>query len=416
MIIPHNHFARAICGLALVFAVAMTVPGAFAKGKGAADYYKGKTLTYIVSTGTGGGADYYGRLVTHHMKPFLAGTTIIVRNVPGAGHIIGANKIYHSKPNGLTIGSFTTGLTYAQIIQRRAVKYDLRKMSWLGKADTDIRVMFMSAKSPYRSFEDMVNSKRTIRFGTSGVGSGPHNESYMIANTFGVPIQVLPGYSGNERVLGMLRGEIDGHVLGLSSTEAIMVKHAGKIVLQFGDVLPNVPKARDVAKTKTAKAVVALMSRQSTISRFVAGPPNIVPERLALLRSVYKKTLESPALRADAKKAHRTIHPAYGEDVARMVKAIVNQPPEIVALLKKITNMKVAMLKHKGKVTKIKRKGRGIVIDYKGKALKAKLSGSRTTVTIDGKGAKRKKIKLGMTCQITWPRANGEAARVDCTK
>lgn len=412
MITPHNIFARAIFAPALIFAVAMTVPGPTAKAEGAADYYKGKTLTYIVSTGTGGGADYYGRLVTHHMKPLLSETTIIVRNVPGAGHIIGANKIYHSKPNGLTIGSFTTGLTYAQIVQRRAVKYDLRKMSWLGKADTDIRVMFMSAKSPYRSFKDMENTKRPIQFGTSGVGSGAHNEAYMIANTFGIPIKVLPGYTGSERVMGMLRGEIDGHILGLSSTEAIMVKHAGKIVLQFGDVLPNVPQA----KTKIAKAVVALMSRQSTISRFVAGPPKIVPDRLALLRSVYKQALESPGLRADAKKAHRTIHPAYGEDVARMVKSIVNQPPEVVKLLKKITNMKVAMLKHKGKVTKIKRKGRGIVIDYKGKALKAKISGSRTTVTIDGKGAKRKKIKLGMTCLITWPRANGEAARVDCNK
>ncbi len=412
----HNHSAPALCALALIFAAAMAVPGALAKGKSAVEYYKGKTLTYIVSTGTGGGADYYGRLLTRHMKQFLPGTTIVVRNVPGAGHIIGANKIYHSKPDGLTIGSFTTGLTYAQMVERRGVKYDLTKMSWIGKADTDIRVMFMSAKSPYRSFKDMQNTKRPIQFGTSGVGSGAHNEAHMIAHTFGIPIKVLPGYTGSERVMGMLRGEIDGHILGLSSTESIMVNHAGKIVLQFGDILPDVPRAKDVAKTKMARDVVALMSRQSTISRFVAGPPKIVPDRLALLRKVYQQAFESPGLRADAKKAHRTINPAYGDDVTRLVKAIVNQPPEIIALLKKITRMKVAMLKHKGMVSKIKRKGRSIIIKVKGKELKAKISKSRTTVTIDGKKVKRKMVKVGMTCQFTWPKINSEAQLVECTK
>jgi len=31
-----------------------------------------------------------------------------VRNVPGAGHIVGANTIYAAKPDGLTIGMFNT--------------------------------------------------------------------------------------------------------------------------------------------------------------------------------------------------------------------------------------------------------------------------------------------------------------------
>ncbi len=75
-----------------------------------ADYFNGKTLTYIVATGPGGGNDFYGRLNARHMKRFLPGSRFIVRNVPGAGHIIGTNFIYHAKPNGLTLGTFTTGI------------------------------------------------------------------------------------------------------------------------------------------------------------------------------------------------------------------------------------------------------------------------------------------------------------------
>jgi hypothetical protein len=38
-----------------------------------ADFYKGKTLTWIVATGPGGGHDYYGRLMARHIKkPFPA--------------------------------------------------------------------------------------------------------------------------------------------------------------------------------------------------------------------------------------------------------------------------------------------------------------------------------------------------------
>jgi len=72
------------------------------------------------------------------------------------------------------------------------------------------------------------------------------------------------------------------------------------------------------------------------------------------------------------------------------------------------------MAKHKGKVSQIKREGRTIFIMYKGKEVSAKVSGSRTKITVKGKKAKRKKVKVGMTCQFTYPRAGAEAKNVDC--
>ena len=66
----------------IVGAVAMTVcPAAAQTG---ADFYKGKTVTYIASTSPGGGYDQYGRLVAEFMQKHLPGSTFIVKNVPGA--------------------------------------------------------------------------------------------------------------------------------------------------------------------------------------------------------------------------------------------------------------------------------------------------------------------------------------------
>ena len=72
------------------------------------------------------------------------------------------------------------------------------------------------------------------------------------------------------------------------------------------------------------------------------------------------------------------------------------------------------MAKHEGKVTKIKRGGRRVWISYKGKQVGAKISGSRTKVTVGGKKAKRKAIKVGMNCRFTYPKPGEEATNVDC--
>src|SRR3954467_15291700 len=124
-----------------------------------ADFFKGKTVNYIIATAPGGGYDYYGRLVAEYMQKHIPGSTFVVRNVPGAGHIVGANTIYASKPDGLTIGTFNTGLIYNQLVGLDGLKADLTKMSWLGKASTDPRAVVISVNSPIKTFADLQASK-----------------------------------------------------------------------------------------------------------------------------------------------------------------------------------------------------------------------------------------------------------------
>lgn len=325
-----SHYAIAASVLSVAAALSYG-----AQAQSAADFYKGKTVTYIVATGPGGGADFFGRLATRHMQRFMPETQFIVKNVPGAGHIVGANVIYASHPDGLTIGSFTTGLTYAQILGQKGVKFDLARMSWIGKSDTDIRVLYMSAKSNYRTFKDVLAAKEPIKLGTSGVGSGAYTESQMIAKAFNIPTKVLAGYAGGERTMGMMRGEIDGQMGGLNSTLEVARIDKGTIVLQFGDSMKDVPNAESLVTTDIGKQIVTFMKNQALLSRFVAGPPEIPADRLAVLRSVYKQAFESPELQEEAKRSEDgNIDPLYGDDVAKLVKETINISPELVALLK----------------------------------------------------------------------------------
>src|SRR3954467_15794871 len=128
---------RSSCGLLLAGIMAVVATASPASAQAGADFYKGKTVTYVAATSPGGGYDLYGRLVAEFMQKHLPGSTFVVKNVPGAGHLVGANTIYASKPDGLTIGIFNTGLIYDQVVRHDALKADLAKMSWVGKAASD---------------------------------------------------------------------------------------------------------------------------------------------------------------------------------------------------------------------------------------------------------------------------------------
>ena len=83
-----------------------------------------------------------------------------------AGHMIGANTIYASKADGLTIGTFNTGLIYNQLIKAEGVKFDLTKMSWVGNAASEPRVFVVGAQSPIKTFADLQALKEPANFAT----------------------------------------------------------------------------------------------------------------------------------------------------------------------------------------------------------------------------------------------------------
>ncbi|MFB3053831.1 MAG: hypothetical protein ACE1ZY_00760, partial [Alphaproteobacteria bacterium] len=105
-----------------------------------------------------------------------------------------------------------------------------------------------------------------------------------------------------------------------------------------------------------------------------------------------------------------------GKKVEAILNDLKKSSPEVLAKYKAIMDSRppLPMIVHTGKVTATKRGGRLILIDFKGKKVKAKVSGSRTKVTVNGKKAKRKAIKVGMTCTFTYPGAGQEAKKIDC--
>ena len=62
----------------------------------------------IINYPAGGPTDIEGRIVAQHLPAHIPGNpTIVVKNVGGAGGLIGSNQLGEAAPNGETIGFFT---------------------------------------------------------------------------------------------------------------------------------------------------------------------------------------------------------------------------------------------------------------------------------------------------------------------
>jgi tripartite-type tricarboxylate transporter receptor subunit TctC len=304
-----------------------------ALAQGGADYFKGKTVSYIVATSAGGGYDLYGRLVAEYMQRNLPGSTFVVRNLPGAGHLVGANTIFASRADGLTIGTFNTGLIYNQLVGLPGIKLDLTKMSWIGKATTEPRAIVLAQQSPITTFAELQANKELLNFATSGVGSANYVETTMLTSALKLPARILTGYNGNDDQLAMRRGEVVGSIGSRSSFDQFVKNGYGRFIAQIGGKDTDVPQLRDLVKDEAALSLIALVQSQGDIARLTAGPPGIPPPVLEALRDAYRKALEDKELQEKAAKLERPVEPGYGDDVLKAIVIALKQPPETVALL-----------------------------------------------------------------------------------
>jgi tripartite-type tricarboxylate transporter receptor subunit TctC len=85
--------ARFVVAAALVAALAAAQPAA---AQSVEQFYRGRTVTLVVGTSPGGINDISSRIVARHLGRFIPGNpSIIVQNMPGAGGLVTANRIYN---------------------------------------------------------------------------------------------------------------------------------------------------------------------------------------------------------------------------------------------------------------------------------------------------------------------------------
>lgn len=301
-------------------------------------YYNGKNVTYIVATNAGGGYDAYARLIGTYMQKYLAADNVIIRNVPGAGHIIGANTLWRSKTDGLTLGTFNAGLIYGQLLGQKVMQFDLREFEWIGKAAGEPRAIVASENCAIKSAQDLLAADEPVKFGSAGIGSASYSDMMLLADALELKVKVIAGFDGTEGEMSMMRGEICAILGSTSSFQNFVNAGYGTYILAIGDALDGVPNAMDFASTDRARRLISIIEALAQLGRISAAPPGTPRARVEAMRAAYRASLQDPALLEEARRMGRPIEPAFGDDVRRLVVDALDQSPDVIAQIEKAIN------------------------------------------------------------------------------
>jgi len=303
----------------------------------AIDFFKGKNIDFIVPYSPGGGFDTYARLLAPIIPKYIPGVTVVVRNVPGAGSVIGTNTVYLAKPDGLTIAIINVpAVVFHQVGESEGVKFDLEKFSWLARVTSEAHILAMNGKGEIQSIEDLKKTEKTIKLGLTGVGSDDYFGAIVLFNALGVSMNPIAGYGGQaEAFLAVMRGEVDGTQSTYSSTRSLLESKELVPILQMAnekDMIEGIPNAIDILEGKDRDLVVAI-TNIFALDRSITATPGIPEDRLKVLRDAIYNSLNDPEFLATCEKAKRPVSAIEGSVVQELIKDTMSQAGEMKTIL-----------------------------------------------------------------------------------
>jgi tripartite-type tricarboxylate transporter receptor subunit TctC len=325
-----------------------------------ADFYRGKTIRYIVGYGPGGGYDTYARLVGRYLGKYLPGNpTIVVENLPGAGSKLSFSQIANSLPkDGTVIGFGDGGLAVTSLLTPADFDFDFAKLQYLGTPSIFEYLMFItrsaSERSGVKKFDDTLgpNGKQLV-MGVTSTGLDYITQTLM-KEILGANLKIVPGYAGSAAIrLAMESGELDGYTNGWDSIHAtndedimsgnwlLLTRLTEQpIAAMPAPLQASVPGWLDYAKSEDDKQLLRLAGTATqVVGRATYVAPGVPAERVAALRSALMKTLADPDLKGEADKAKLELNPVSGEQLQTSMSQILAMPEPIKARLKTILKL-----------------------------------------------------------------------------
>jgi tripartite-type tricarboxylate transporter receptor subunit TctC len=337
-------FAFILFGAILLLAASR----AGAETPAAAEFYKGRTISLITSTGVGGTYDIVARLVARYMPKYIPGNpTIIVQNMPGGGNVLATNYMFNIAPkDGTSIATIHSAMPLQQALDAGGVRYDADKFGWLGSTGPQNEVILVWHTAGITTLEEA--TKKEIVLGGTGAGAGIVILPTVMNNLLGTKFKIVTGYRSSEDVnLGMERGEVQARAFGVDSISSQhadwLTEHKITILVQSGarrdKRLADVPLVTELAKNDEQRRIFRLFSSAPALGQPYVAPPGLPKDRLTILRSAFAATLKDSAFLADAERIRFNVDAISADDATQIAHETTHAPPEIIAKAKAAMGM-----------------------------------------------------------------------------
>ena len=315
------------------------------------NFYQGKTVTIISGTTAGSTYDTYARLIAQHLGKHVPGSpSFIVQNMPAGGSIVAANFLYGvAKSDGLTIASINPALYFNQLAGRKEVLFDWARFNWLGSPDWSDHVLYMRTDTPYKTIHDVRTASTPPKCTATATGTTGHYLPKLLEETIGTKFNIILGYPGGpEMDLAVERNEAQCRAFTITawySGEPYQTWRNNRfahLLIQTGRKrdkrlldLPTLYELMDQYKTaENDRRLADVVLASNIFGRPYVTPPGIPSDRFQALREAFVKTMNDRDFLAEAKKRNLEIKAKAGEELEKLAKEIVVQPPQVIQRMK----------------------------------------------------------------------------------
>ncbi len=339
-----NLFIRGLLG----FVASASLFAGPAGAQSPADFYKGQTITFLISSGAGGGYDTLARTLAQYLPKHIPGSpAVVVKNMPGAGGIVAANHLYSvAAKDGTVIGGVQSNVPFEPLFGASGAAFDPVKFNWLGTPSTETALLTVSDTAPVNTWQDA--QKQEVIVGSSGVNSTPSFYGRLLNEVLGLKLKIIVGYeSQSTAFLAMERGEIHGYpsvfYSALMSTKPTWIKEKKiKLLVQMGvgkePDLPDVPYILDLITKPEDKQLAEAAFAALAVGRPYLMPPGVPEDRVAAMRKAFADTFKDPEFLAEAQTRKLGINsPRSGQELQELIDRVYKTtPPALVERLKKL--------------------------------------------------------------------------------
>jgi tripartite-type tricarboxylate transporter receptor subunit TctC len=322
-----------------------------AKAQSVEQFYRGRTISFLVASAPGGVNDLMARLISRHLGNHIPGRpAIVVQNLQAAGIVL-ANRIYsNAEKDGSVIAILERGTPQLAIQGDSNARFDPLKMTWLGSVSSyanDAYVFWVNASSPVKSVDDLRRpGGPVLRTGTTGAGATNLVFTIISKEVLGLNVQNIRGYRGAADVfLAQQRGEVDAQIVGHSAIRVGQksLYEAGffRPLFAFARTtrapdLPDVPIARELTNDPKALALLAFAEAPFFMALPLVAPPDLPPDRAKALQTAFMEMTKDPAFVADIGKVGQDLSPIDGNAVRKIIADMGATPKDVITRFNEI--------------------------------------------------------------------------------
>jgi len=324
-----------------------------------AQFYKGKTLNVIINYGAGGNTDIQGRSVLRFMGAHIPGKPrIVVKNMPGAGGIVGTNYLGKAaRRDGTVMGIFTFAFM-GELMADKALTVSHKDFNFVGAiGQQQIAHMRKDVAPGVNKPTDILKVTKVFKSAGHAPTSSKDISIQLTLGLLGIKHEHVTGFKSAGPIRrAILQNDIqyteDSLTGYYSGVNPILVKpgvsipiwHVGVPTADGGlkraaSVDPAIPTFLDIYQAKFGKgsrpkglpwAAYRKLAQSRLALRILVLPPGAPKQAVAALRAAWDKTAVDKGYLAEFKKQNNSdLEPLTGAESQSMIADFMTVTPEL---------------------------------------------------------------------------------------